>query len=1011
MADPPPGFERVTEPPPGFERVEGPPPGFERVEEGPGFISRAAGFAGEAVTDLPRAIVSGAREAGQQILEVGRGVERKIPIGGFRFDGGKVRYVGPEEFARRPELDVQLPEVAPPETLPGQIEAGVTQFIVGFGPAFKAAKLLGFGKKGGKIAKLAEAEIAAIAGEQLVFDPNDPRLSDLIQQFPVLQNPVNEFLSADPADSEARNRLELALESAGIGVLVAPLVSVLSSVRRGAQPAATKNPPGPLPRTEPTPGGDPARPLRGLREKEVEIEAGLAGDRAGNINLENLNTTDEVKNALKVTAKEEGDFVEARRGVVDFDQTRQLADDLGMTPDELVKRHKGQAFNAEEALAARNLLVASGEDLTAKASRAVGGSDEELAEFRQAYLRHVAIQEQVAGFTAEAGRALNAFKIGAESDEALRAKLIKSMIESSGGRKNFEDLAEKMSRLETPEQVATFARQSFKAKTSDKLMEAWINALLSGPQTHAVNTLSNSLVALWTIPERYLAAGLSKVRGGDVTFREANARVFGLVEGISDGLVLASKTFLKEEPSDAFLKVEARRQKAIPGLTGKVIRIPTRLLTAEDEFFKSIGYRMELNALAVREGLAKGLKGRELAQFIQQMRQTPSDKIKYGAIEAGRYQTFTSELGEKGQLVQRLANSYPPFKLIAPFVRTPVNIVTFAGERTPLGLASRRIQKELIRTDEIGDIARARMAMGTGIATGIAALAAAGHITGGGPTDPALRSRLRDQGWQPYSIKIGDKYHAYGRLEPLGILFGLAADYNEIVGQIGEKDAVELATSIVISLSQNLTSKTFLRGVSGAFEAMGNPDRYGERFVQRFIGTAVPTGVAQVARIEDPILRDARTITDTLKARLPGYSDDLPARRNLWGEPIILEGGFGPDLISPVYSSTAKPDKVSQEMFDLEMPTRLPQRTIDRVELSPRLYSEFVERAGKPAKEVLDVIVNSPKWDGLPSGAKRDIIDQTITKFRSAARDLMIIEHPELFGAVLDRRLKEGLGR
>ena len=37
-----------------------------------------------------------------------------------------------------------------------------------------------------------------------------------------------------------------------------------------------------------------------------------------------------------------------------------------------------------------------------------------------------------------------------------------------------------------------------------------------------------------------------------------------------------------------------------------------------------------------------------------------------------------------------------------------------------------------------------------------AGLAAAGYITGAGPSDPALKQYKYNTGWQPYSIKVGD---------------------------------------------------------------------------------------------------------------------------------------------------------------------------------------------------------------------------------------------------------------
>src|SRR3546814_12630164 len=67
--------------------------------------------------------------------------------------------------------------------------------------------------------------------------------------------------------------------------------------------------------------------------------------------------------------------------VCSSDLTQALAQDLGMTADDLLARRKGQAFSAEEAYAARAILAKSGNELVtmAKRLRSVGedpGSEE-----------------------------------------------------------------------------------------------------------------------------------------------------------------------------------------------------------------------------------------------------------------------------------------------------------------------------------------------------------------------------------------------------------------------------------------------------------------------------------------------------------------------------------------------------------------------------------------------------------------------------------------------------------
>jgi hypothetical protein len=428
---------------------------------------------------------------------------------------------------------------------------------------------------------------------------------------------------------------------------------------------------------------------------------------------------------------------------------------------------------------------------------------------------------------------------------------------------------------------------------------------------------------------------------------------------------------------------------------------------AEDELFKAIGYRMELRALAMRDGIKQGLKGDDLARHIQGVINDPPEEFALKAIDTARYQTFTKPLGTMGKEVQDIARTHPAFRIIMPFIRTPSNIVKFAAERSPFGLLFKDVRDSLRKGGIERDIASSRIMMGSGLGGAITAMAAEGHITGAGPTDSRLRAALYRTGWQPYSLKIGDKYYAYSRLEPLGMLLGINADFAEIAGQIGDVEATEIAAGITGSIAKNLISKTYLRGLSELVQAVHDPDRYGERYIQNFIGTVVPTGIAQIARSEDPILRDAQSLLDKIKSRVPGYSETLPARRNLWGEPIMLSGGLGPDAVSPIYTSEATPSKIDREIVRLEAGIDMPERNIGGVELTPERYWEFVEMAGKPAKAILDTLVNGAKWDGMPDYAKEVFIRDTVRKVRDKARMAMVIRYPDLAESAVNLKIEK----
>ena len=369
---------------------------------------------------------------------------------------------------------------------------------------------------------------------------------------------------------------------------------------------------------------------------------------------------------------------------------------------------------------------------------------------------------------------------------------------------------------------------------------------------------------------------------------------------------------------------------------------------------------MVLHARAFRQALAEGLEGLPLSKRVTEIIADPPDDIRLASVDAANYQTFTRELGEGGRAGMKFLTKFPALRLIVPFVRTPANIVKFMGERTPLAIASKGIRADIFAGGAKRDLALARISMGSMIMATVASMTASGLITGGGPHDPALKSIKRNTGWQPYSMRIGDKYYSYNRLEPIGMLFGVAADTAEIMGQVGEEESGELALAAVMAFAKNVTSKTWLRGTSEAIRALEDPQRYGKRFLQGYAKTLIPTGVSQVARLMDPQIRSIYhpggfwfETYNAIKSRVPGWSKSLPPRRNLWAQPIVLEGGLGPDIMSPIYTSTEKRSPIDNELVRLKYGARMPATTqkimgVD-IPMTAKEYDEYLQIMNKIA--------------------------------------------------------------
>jgi len=786
----------------------------------------------------------------------------------------------------------------------------------------------------------------------------------------------------------------------------------------------------------------------------------------------------------------EPEFAEARRGgrdvegtTVPVDLTRRLAEEIGADPAKLgpvLEREFGQALNAEQIMALRITVAQAGQDVFEKADAyRTNKTSETKAQAVLALQRFEAILETLSGATAEAGRTLRILREPVSGEE--RAKATEAILKLVGTEK-FDAALDMIQSLDTPGQIAELIETGriTKPGAMDMLVEAYINSLLSGPQTHAVNIISNTVTAIGSVFETATSGMLGKTvfigAKDKVYLREASSRAYGMLAGFGDGMVALGKVIWDENKASELLKTEARFKQSIPSFNvgpfrigGSTIRIPTRLLAAEDSFFKAIGYRMELQQLAKHEAITRGLKGIEHRQFIRDfpkilkeinkaeqlakkegvlnqkgvdrfvrsrleevgfpLSQKQLDRyqdVNLQATEAAHYQTFTKQLGKTGQAGLNFLNSHPALKFIVPFARTPTNIIKFAGERTPFSLFSPKVRAELIGRNGFYASQRqqGKLIFGSSLMAWAGSLAAQGLLTGSGPDDPEEKASWYNTGeWQPNSFRLSkdSPWISYSRIEPLGILLGIAANFQQIASKLPETTADELAVAISIAITDNLVSKTWLTGPAELALAINDPRRFGASFMQRFVGSlVVPTGLAQIARVEDPVLREVDTIMDAIRRRLPWSAPNLEPKYRWDGEIISFQGSLGPDLISPLYKTERpeQPDVVNRELVSLGIGVKKPDSIIEGVDLKDlpggnRLYSQYIVMAGKPAKKTLEALItlgrNNPSgkniWDIQTNEEKEKRIRKIMTKFRDAAKTFIMFSNKELFSAVIKKKI------
>lgn len=741
-----------------------------------------------------------------------------------------------------------------------------------------------------------------------------------------------------------------------------------------------------------------------LESMEAQVKGGAISDlpkyaEGSAINLERLDTTNDIKQTLNNLTKQFEGKIGKRS--VSWEETRQTAESLGWDTKELIKQKKGRTFTAAEIEAARQVNVNTVTDIHEFLKTLPADRNSITPEMRLQFLDKIntagEVLKTISSASSEAGRALNIHKRMMANDPEFGAtvrfnKLTKTIIENSGVEKLSDQIMADLKKVDfnDPKAVNNIINKYHQARLSDKLLELWINMLLSNPTTHAVNITSNALMYLAKPTlEMPISAGIDAlIRGKNrgVYFGEIKPEIFGAWQGMKDGAKAFLQAWKTGEPSDLWGKVEVNYPHAIKGTTGEILRTPTKLLLAEDEFAKSIVYRAEINKQAYRNARNEGLKGDALAERTTELQNTPTPEMMDLAHKEALYRTFNQPLGKYGQNLQKLRD-FPGVKYFIPFLRTPTNIAKFALERTPVNYAkiAYDYKKGLIPIEKLS-AELAKPTIGTILSITTVMLAAEGYITGGGPKEKTKREALMRTGWQPYSIKIGNKYYGYNRLEPLGSIMGMAGDIQEMsvnkYGAEGEKQ--HLAGKIAMSITKNLTSKTFLSGLSNIVDGISDPERYGENVINQLAGSVVPSIVGGVANITDKTIRKADNPLQAIERRIPGLSETLLPRRNIWGEELKKTGGAVTRGISPLPITENENSKIDNELVRINLHPAMPSEKVKGVELTPQEYDVYSKRAGERAKQMVERYIES----GPYSTQKDEIKKIAITRLIEAARNI-----------------------
>lgn len=646
-------------------------------------------------------------------------------------------------------------------------------------------------------------------------------------------------------------------------------------------------------------------------------------------------------------------------------------------------------------------------------------------------------------------------------DDEMALNLVDSInklrIDSASGAVDFKKAASELA-AKTVE---------YKPTTGQKFSELITNIYTSGLQTAAVNAWSPPIKMLLNGIENTLLT-LTPGSSRFLDFKRSAASFSALLDSFKEATYFAKAGFLEgksvsqpgsmEDIAGAIGKHMVNGVNVSPKLeqkVGQAVRmIGSNPSVGIDEFFKTYFRKMSLYDSYHQLAYSGKFKGREQEVYnqlkkidtsgrtwteklssvnIEGISKTDLKAIAQKAIDYAKLNTFQADLGKLGNDLLRLKSNNPAAAVVIPFVKTPINILKEGLSYTPLGLLPGVTPQKVVRKN--GRIVRdaagkpliesylskeqkyARAAMGVAAATMIGLHVANNEITGAYPRDAGKRAAMQAAGIPEYSLKIGDKWIPYGRIEPLATSLGMVVDSMNRYRDLKEKNPKDIkdgeyAKNVIGVLASSFVNKTFLQGLSGALQALNNPEQYGDSYIKGFASLAVPGVVAQFAKASDPFARVTTDFKEAVLNRLPGQREQLPVQYDLIGAPVANPSqGVAAFTGLPIRSTSQTP--VQAKLQELKIDYAPVEKTFGGVQLTGEQFSRLQQLSGEAIERKLEKLVAGGAFEGLPEARQRYLITQRLQEARKIANNKFkaeMIRDPEFRAELIrQKRMKKGL--
>lgn len=534
-----------------------------------------------------------------------------------------------------------------------------------------------------------------------------------------------------------------------------------------------------------------------------------------------------------------------------------------------------------------------------------------------------------------------------------------------------------------------------------KIATLWKAGLLTGLKTSGLNILSNSAHALSEgakdIPAVLVDKIISLFTGKRTLALTGQGAKEGAREGVAKGWEYL-KTGFDERDIGGKLDYEIVNfgKGKVAKLLQKYEEGVFRLIGSQDQPFYYGAKARSLYSQAIAEARNKGLVGEEATKFVNDLVANPTDDmLKYATLDAETavFQNLTA-LGTVGKAIQNI-----PYvgKFILPFAKTPSAVATQLLAYSPLGIVGTLAKyarkgkfDQRLFSQGIG-----RGLTGTGVMYIGATLYDSGNLALSMPTTEREKKQWELEGKKPNSIKIGDKWVSVAVLGPAGLALLVGGAYRKAYDEAGSVAKGMLQASI--GGVKSFGEQTFLKGINQFTNALSDPERYGTPFFSSFIGSWIPTIVADVARATDDYERRSPGLLGKLQSRIPGIREALQPQVDTFGNEIKTPSAVRV-MADATRSSDVKPsDNVTKELRRLmdagypATPTQVGPRDGYKT-LTPSQNTQLLKISGNLEKTRLAKLMQSEAYKKADDELREKAIQREVDRAKVEARARVIYD-------------------